>query len=632
MKYCVFGNIFALSLATGSAGLARDYHVSPAGDNGNVGDEKAPLRTIQRAADLAQPGDTITVHAGLYRERINPPRGGESDERRITYQAAPGEPVEIKGSEVMKGWERVGNDTWKVTIPNAFFGHFNPYSDVLGGEWYLGIGFPRHSGTVYVKGEWTEEAHDLKAVLAPVGTNRLWKAEVGKNHTTIWAQIIGVDPNAGEVEISARQSVFYPDKPGRNYITVRGFIMRNAATPWAGAMSEQVGLIGTHWSKGWIIESNTISHSMCTGITLGRYALPKGTIPPTTAVGYVECIRMAVRDGWSRERIGSHIVRDNEISYCEKNGIHGSLGGIFSTISGNRIHDIAIRKWVYGEDTAGIKLLGGVGVLIKNNRIYRCGLGIWLDWMAQGARVSANLLHDNLWEMFLEVNHGPLLVDNNLFLSDQRVENRSEGVAFVHNLFTGVFIAWLEPRRATPYFKAHSVDLAGVVPITTGDDRFFNNIFIGRNRPATDPNVMRETMSRNKRMAGFGIGMYDFWPTPPVAEGNLYYRGARPASNETGFAISSFSPVVKVEDRGNDVYLSMTLDPALAERRSLPVTAARLGVARVPSLPFEAPDGAPMDLTRDYFGTMRDLNNPTSGSFENTKSGTILLRVWPFKY
>jgi len=47
------------------------------------------LRALQ-AADLAQPGDTVTVHSGVYRERINPPRGVESDTRRIVYQAAPG--------------------------------------------------------------------------------------------------------------------------------------------------------------------------------------------------------------------------------------------------------------------------------------------------------------------------------------------------------------------------------------------------------------------------------------------------------------------------------------------------------------------------------------------------------------
>ena len=73
-----------------------------------------PFRTIQRAAELAQPGDVITVHEGVYRERINPPRGGESDAQRIVYQAAPGEKVEIKGSEVVKNWVKVQDDVWKV--------------------------------------------------------------------------------------------------------------------------------------------------------------------------------------------------------------------------------------------------------------------------------------------------------------------------------------------------------------------------------------------------------------------------------------------------------------------------------------------------------------------------------------
>ena len=52
------------------------------------------------------------------RECVAPPRGGESDSRRITYQAAPGEKVIITGSEIVKGWEQVGGDTWKVTIPS----------------------------------------------------------------------------------------------------------------------------------------------------------------------------------------------------------------------------------------------------------------------------------------------------------------------------------------------------------------------------------------------------------------------------------------------------------------------------------------------------------------------------------
>ena len=82
--------------------VCREIHVSSMGADMNNGTLSSPLRTIQAAAELAKPGDVITVHEGVYRERVNPPRGGESPEKMIRYQAAAGERVEIKGSEIMK--------------------------------------------------------------------------------------------------------------------------------------------------------------------------------------------------------------------------------------------------------------------------------------------------------------------------------------------------------------------------------------------------------------------------------------------------------------------------------------------------------------------------------------------------
>ena len=46
-----------------------------------------------------------------------------------------------------------------------------------------------------------------------------------QENTTLWAQFKGVDPNEKAVEINVRRTVFYPDQPGRNYITVRGFTL-----------------------------------------------------------------------------------------------------------------------------------------------------------------------------------------------------------------------------------------------------------------------------------------------------------------------------------------------------------------------------------------------------------------------
>jgi alpha-N-arabinofuranosidase len=56
----------------------------------SAGTGESLFRTIQRAADLAQPGDIMTVHAGIYRERNNPPCCDESSHKRIVYQCCIG--------------------------------------------------------------------------------------------------------------------------------------------------------------------------------------------------------------------------------------------------------------------------------------------------------------------------------------------------------------------------------------------------------------------------------------------------------------------------------------------------------------------------------------------------------------
>jgi alpha-N-arabinofuranosidase len=593
--------------------VATEFHVAASGSDTNAGSKNAPFKTIQQAAGVAQPGDVITVHAGVYRERVDPPRGGADHAQRIVYQAAPGEKVVITGSEPVKGWVKVTHDTWKMTLPNKFFGDFNPYGDLIGGEWYAAPGWSRHTGAVYVNDGWLTEARALEAVLQPAGAEALWFGSVDARNTTIWGQFAGVDPNVQTVEINVRQSVFYPSQPGRNFITVRGFTMRNAATPWSGAMSEQIGLVGTHWSKGWIIEDNDISYSMNTGITLGRYDLGRYGIakPPVTAPGFVESCEHALRHGWSKDKIGGHVVRNNHISHCEKNGIHGSLGGIFSTIEGNTIHDIAQKGWICGPDVAGLKLLGSVDTLIKDNHIHHCGGSgaVWLDWMAQGARFTGNLLHDNIRDLFMEVNHGPFLIDNNVFLSRRSVDDWSQGGGYAHNLFMGSFAVRAE-RRQTPYFKPHTVADMRLSDIRKTDQRFHNNVFAG----------------------GSGTAPFNPWAGTPRASGNVYLAGTTPSAGEGGAVVNpGFNPGVKLTERpAGEWWLEMAVDPGwLSARTRSPVTTALLGTAVVPNAAFEQPDATPYRLDRDYCGARRNAANPAPGPFEFTAGSTIRLKVWP---
>ena len=95
-------SVLSLVLACASA---REYFVSVTGDDSGDGSAAHPLRTVQRAASLAVSGDIVTVRAGVYRERVRPPRSG------VTYQAAPGEAVTLTGAEAASGgWARAGGD------------------------------------------------------------------------------------------------------------------------------------------------------------------------------------------------------------------------------------------------------------------------------------------------------------------------------------------------------------------------------------------------------------------------------------------------------------------------------------------------------------------------------------------
>src|SRR6266536_2128514 len=104
-------------------------HVATSGSDDGDGTLERPFRTIGRAAAVARAGDTVVVHAGEYREWVKPRRGGLSDTRRITYQAAEGEHVVIKGSERVTGWQPEGGGVWKAVVPNALFGEFNPFAE-----------------------------------------------------------------------------------------------------------------------------------------------------------------------------------------------------------------------------------------------------------------------------------------------------------------------------------------------------------------------------------------------------------------------------------------------------------------------------------------------------------------------
>ena len=90
-----------------AAALGAIYTVDPAhksAADANPGTPDKPLASISAAAKLAQPGDTVLIQGGVYRESLSVPRSGEPG-KPITYKAAPDQRVVLTGAERVTGWK-----------------------------------------------------------------------------------------------------------------------------------------------------------------------------------------------------------------------------------------------------------------------------------------------------------------------------------------------------------------------------------------------------------------------------------------------------------------------------------------------------------------------------------------------
>ena len=636
------------------------------------GSQARPFKHINDAAKIARPGDEVLVAPGIYREYVDPVNAG-TEEAPITYRSTEPLGAVITGAEKIKSWLPYEGSVWMARIPNSLFGSYNPYTTYVYGDWYFARR-SKHTGCVYLNGKALYEADSLEACLKgevyecswePEASVYKWYAQQEGDETVLYANFQGADPNRENVEINVRRECFMPSKTGVNYITVSGFTVTQAATTWAPPAAYQDGMIGPHWSKGWIIEDCDISNSKCAGISLGKYYDPDNDHYFTTK--HVKSPTQMERDavcrgqyhGWLKEKVGSHIVRRCNIHHCEQGGIIGRMGGVFSLIEDNHIHHINNMMELGGAEIAGIKMHAAIDVVYRRNYIHHCTMGIWCDWEAQGTRITQNLFHDNQrpafakqlkggmmsQDIFVEVGHGPTLIDNNILLSEASLRMATEGVAMVHNLICGALtcVGGGTGPRYTPYHIPHRTEVMGFMTILHGDDRFYNNIFVQK-WPAAPFTVIHDSDDgQDEENREVGTHVMDEYPTyeewiaqfdmdtdtpdmaklapahegrlPVWVEGNAYLGGAKACKNEINGLVNGEQPVqVEVELENGRPVLSTNVYELLEGFTGRRIDTQVLGKAFEPEEYFENPDGTPITFDQDYFGDHRGAH-PLPGPF-----------------
>ena len=255
-------------------------------------------------------------------------------------------------------------------------------------------------------------------------------------------------------------------------------------------------------------------------------------------------------------------------------------------------------------------------------------------------------------DIFIEVSHGPTLVDHNVLLSDCALKLATQGVALVHNLIAGSFTAVgrgvlngtltkISPRY-TPYHVPHCTEIAGFMTILHGDMRFYNNIFIQKDfRPGlkqmagamkddewTDGNLIAGTVpyeayptleeyeAQFEGYCGMGSAPSDRYynPLPVWAEGNAYFNGAKPMSKEKAFVDETNKVSVCLEKTAEGFVIKTNVYDYMPESQNRVITTDVLGMAFEPEQKFENPDGSPIVFDTDYYGKTRG-ETPLAGPF-----------------
>ncbi|MEM7313071.1 MAG: right-handed parallel beta-helix repeat-containing protein, partial [Planctomycetota bacterium] len=487
----------------------RTWIVSNSGDDSNPGSESRPLRTISRAASVAQPGDTILVRAGVYRERVTPPRGGQPD-RPITYRGEKLGSVFLKGSDEWKpAWMADEGSVFYANLSDEMFtddvylDDANPFRVPLASTPYGKNGRPElerfgkgdesisyNCGQLFVDGVPWKQCARLEDVR---NTVRSWFYDVETKR--IYVNFVELEPAKCQVEITTRRRIFAPHVRGLGHIIVEGFVMEHCGNQyptnfWSTPKWAQAGALGLRGGHHWIVRNNLIRYANFAAMDVGSGGGENERDPRTI----------------NKDLLASDNLIEN--NYLVDNGGAGIIGSTSRrmVIRGNVIlRNNYLRfdgKKRY--EHAGIKCHYIRDGLIERNYVADSPLsdGIWLDNQFPGARITRNVVVNNGGRgIFLEMSDykfDTAFVDHNVSIGNRKSQfyvHDASGSTVLHNLFAnsppnskygqGVYIYQVTARTIKGYhtvFNNILVNHRGMLDINypshrSGPQRINHNVY-----------------------------------------------------------------------------------------------------------------------------------------------------------
>ncbi|HZP03329.1 MAG TPA: right-handed parallel beta-helix repeat-containing protein [Terracidiphilus sp.] len=494
-----------------------DCNAKNADDNG-PGSHDHPFRTINHAAQVLQPGERVVIESGVYREAIHPARGGTGPDTMISYEAAPGASVVVKGALVVTGWQpsegwNIGLDTethqpvkaWELHLgPGLFPSGYNPFAldNVTDDRYWINYAkdnmwnYFRRRGLVFVDGKPLEPVESPSALAGPSPRSLNFFSDIhwaplfqefspyaGK----VWVESDGLtlhirlanddDPAKHVIEITNQESVFSPVKPYQSYIRVKGITFEYAGNSFP---NPQRGLVSTNHGNHFIFEDDTFEWANSIGLDIGNIDWAAARSP---------------------EPVGFDIVRHNTFRYCGIEGLGGTGGPQNVLVERN------LFEWIGWQDAARMSESGGAKMHVTRNLLFRNNVvrhirhanGIWLDIGNRNDRITGNVFADipgdvNPHAIHIEGSDALNEIDNNIFdhLTGGILIRDTNHVIIAYNLFLDcatVCVDTVSGINGPRPIMGHTNDVH--------DLRVYDNVFSGIGRSAIEFNNQRNDADGN---------------------------------------------------------------------------------------------------------------------------------------
>jgi hypothetical protein len=444
----------------------------PGAADDNAGTEEAPFLTIQAAAELVEPGQKILIKSGVYRELVQPRRGGTGADSMISYEAAPGAEVVIRGSQVIDAtWTHTDGasrslSVWTAELSEIFFAHDHPFAVVNTTEADFEL-------MRWAEAERGRAPHTLPRAMVFQNGRRLTQfgscdelprvpgafwidAEHRKLHVNPFDR---QNPNTCEIEATTQQYLFNPLIRGLGYLRLAGLTFEQAGN---GFIRSGNGAVTSWGGHHWIIEDNTVRHINSVGVEIG---------------GYTDESSEDEKRSDLAETTGGHLVRRNHVHDCGTGGIQGTVVPR-SLVADNHVHDCGWQEVERYWETAGIKILILTDTVVQCNHIHHCHAapGIWIDFVNKNSRVTRNLVHDiasTSGGIFFEASDAANMIDHNVIYNVEAgsgiYQQDCDQLLIAHNLVLNCDHAGIHMR------KCPTRDRVGVCK----DNRIINNVIVG---------------------------------------------------------------------------------------------------------------------------------------------------------